>query len=79
MYGGVADAFATIYAREGGPAAFFAGLGADLAKSAADSFLFFLFYTVSGGLVVRCTRAMPCHVTYGQTSYFCKKKKKGIC
>ncbi|KAK3379828.1 mitochondrial carrier domain-containing protein [Lasiosphaeria ovina] len=44
-YAGVADAFASIYAGEGGLAAFFAGLGADLAKSAADSFLFFLFYT----------------------------------
>lgn len=46
-YSGVLDAFATIYAREGGFSAFFAGLGSDLAKSAADSFLFFLFYTVS--------------------------------
>jgi len=46
-YGGILDAFATIYDREGGLSAFFAGLGPDLAKSAADSFLFFLFYTVS--------------------------------
>ena len=47
-YGGVADAFRTIYTRDGaGIGAFFAGLGPDLAKSAADSFLFFLFYTVS--------------------------------
>ncbi|KAK3692943.1 mitochondrial carrier domain-containing protein [Podospora appendiculata] len=44
-YRGIADAFATIYAAEGGLAAFFSGLGADLGKSAADSFLFFLFYT----------------------------------
>ncbi|KAK3990176.1 mitochondrial carrier domain-containing protein [Cladorrhinum sp. PSN332] len=44
-YDGVADAFLTIYEREGGVPAFFAGLSADLAKSAADSFLFFLFYT----------------------------------
>lgn len=46
-YRGILDAFASIYAKEGGIAAFFAGLGADVAKSAADSFLFFLFYTVS--------------------------------
>ncbi len=46
-YDGVLDAFETIYAKEGGIQAFFAGLGADLGKSAADSFLFFLFYTVS--------------------------------
>ena len=45
-YQGIFDAFATIYAREGGLTAFFAGLGPDLVKSAADSFLFFLFYTV---------------------------------
>ncbi|KAK3368062.1 mitochondrial carrier domain-containing protein [Podospora didyma] len=44
-YGGVLDAFAAIYCKEGGLAAFSAGLGPDLAKSAADSFLFFLFYT----------------------------------
>lgn len=44
-YGGILDAFATIYEKEGGLRAFFAGLGPDLAKSAADSFLFFLFYT----------------------------------
>ncbi|KAH6849989.1 mitochondrial carrier domain-containing protein [Chaetomium sp. MPI-CAGE-AT-0009] len=44
-YTGLADAFRTIYTREGGARAFFAGLGADVAKSAADSFLFFLFYT----------------------------------
>ncbi|KAK4114275.1 mitochondrial carrier [Canariomyces notabilis] len=46
-YSGILDAFASIYAKEGGLSAFTAGLGADLAKSAADSFLFFLFYTVS--------------------------------
>lgn len=45
-YRGILDAFRAIYAREGGLRAFFAGLGPDLAKSAADSFLFFLFYTV---------------------------------
>lgn len=47
-YRGVLDAFHAIYTREGGAPAFFAGLGADLAKAAADSFLFFAFYTVSG-------------------------------
>lgn len=46
-YGGILEAFEAIYEREGGVKAFFAGLGADLGKSAADSFLFFLFYTVS--------------------------------
>ncbi|KAK3399235.1 mitochondrial carrier domain-containing protein [Sordaria brevicollis] len=44
-YNGIVDAFEAIYEREGGLKAFFAGLGADLGKSAADSFLFFLFYT----------------------------------
>ncbi|KAK1756049.1 peroxisomal adenine nucleotide transporter 1 [Echria macrotheca] len=44
-YRGILDAFHTIYAREGGLSAFFVGLGPDLVKSAADSFLFFLFYT----------------------------------
>ncbi|GAB1320257.1 hypothetical protein MFIFM68171_10467 [Madurella fahalii] len=44
-YRGILDAFASIYAKEGGITAFFAGLGADLGKSAADSFLFFLFYS----------------------------------
>ncbi|KAK0711454.1 mitochondrial carrier domain-containing protein [Lasiosphaeris hirsuta] len=45
-YGGILDAFAIIYAKEGGRlSAYFAGLGPGLAKSAADSFLFFLFYT----------------------------------
>ncbi len=43
---GVLLAFSAIYAKEGGIPAFFAGLGADIAKSAADAFLFFLFYTV---------------------------------
>ncbi len=44
-YKSIADAFRTIYAREGGVTAFFAGLTTDLAKSAVDSFLFFLFYS----------------------------------
>lgn len=51
-YGGILDAFCTIYNKEGGISALFAGLGPDVAKSAADSFLFFLFYTV--GLWVMC-------------------------
>ena len=49
-YSGVLDAFHAIYTREGGLQAFFAGLGADVAKSAVDSGLFFLFYTVSFAL-----------------------------
>ncbi|KAK4204445.1 mitochondrial carrier domain-containing protein [Triangularia verruculosa] len=44
-YRSIFDAFAKIYDKEGGLHAFFAGLGADVLKSAADSFLFFLFYT----------------------------------
>ena len=44
-YESIADAFRTIYAREGGVTAFFAGLTTDLVKSAVDSFLFFLFYS----------------------------------
>lgn len=43
-YAGILDAFRRIYAVEGGLRAFFAGLRADTAKSAVDSFLFFLFY-----------------------------------
>lgn len=49
-YASTLDAFRAIYAQEGGLGAFFAGLGADLGKSAADSFLFFLFYTVRRSL-----------------------------
>ncbi|KAK0732843.1 mitochondrial carrier domain-containing protein [Apiosordaria backusii] len=44
-YHSIFDAFVKIYTKEGGIHAFFAGLGADVVKSAADSFLFFLFYT----------------------------------
>ncbi|KAK4232114.1 mitochondrial carrier domain-containing protein [Podospora fimiseda] len=45
-YDGVIDAFLTIYKKEGGGLrGFFDGLETDLVKSAADSFLFFLFYT----------------------------------
>ena len=58
-YGGILDAFATIYAREGGLRAFFAGLAPDLAKSAVDSFLFFLFYTVRFLLAPRMELADP--------------------
>lgn len=46
-YRSVFDAFVKIYDTEGGIPAFFAGLSADVLKSAVDSFLFFLFYTVS--------------------------------
>ncbi|KAL2256697.1 hypothetical protein VTK26DRAFT_1262 [Humicola hyalothermophila] len=44
-YGGLPDALASIYCKEGGIRALFAGLGVELGKSAADSFLWFLFYT----------------------------------
>ncbi|PSR90395.1 mitochondrial carrier domain-containing protein [Coniella lustricola] len=44
-YEGLSDAFAKIWEREGGLQAFYVGLGSDVAKSVADSFLFFLFYT----------------------------------
>lgn len=43
-YAGILDAFRKIYAAEGGAPAFFTGLRTDIAKSAVDSFLFFLFY-----------------------------------
>ncbi|OIW33216.1 mitochondrial carrier [Coniochaeta ligniaria NRRL 30616] len=43
-YNGILDAFRKIYAAEGGASAFFTGLRTDIAKSAIDSFLFFLFY-----------------------------------
>ncbi|KAJ9154753.1 Peroxisomal adenine nucleotide transporter 1 [Pleurostoma richardsiae] len=43
-YAGVLDAIRRVYAREGGLAALYVGLDSDLAKSALDSFLFFLFY-----------------------------------
>lgn len=44
-YAGVIDALQSIPKREGGISALFAGLRTDAAKTAADSFLFFLFYT----------------------------------
>lgn len=44
---GVLDAFRSIYAKEGGVKGLFSGLSAELGKSAADSFLWFLFYSVS--------------------------------
>ncbi|ROW14960.1 hypothetical protein VPNG_03328 [Cytospora leucostoma] len=43
-YRGTADALARIYGEEGGLPALYAGLGPDVAKGVADSFLFFLFY-----------------------------------
>jgi len=52
VYRSIFDAFSTIYSREGGFSAFFAGLTPDLAKSATDSFLFFLFYTASAPIPV---------------------------
>lgn len=59
-YGGILDAFATIYAKEGGRlSAYFAGLGPDLAKSAADSFLFFLFYTWFRARRLRAHNSLP--------------------
>ncbi|KAL8370214.1 hypothetical protein RB595_000551 [Gaeumannomyces hyphopodioides] len=44
-YDGAADALRRILRDEGGPSALFVGLASDVAKSAADSFLFFLFYS----------------------------------
>ncbi|TLS29798.1 hypothetical protein PpBr36_00335 [Pyricularia pennisetigena] len=43
-YDGPIDALKAVWRREGGLAGLYAGLGSDLAKSVADSFLFFLFY-----------------------------------
>ncbi|KAK7737057.1 hypothetical protein SLS53_006815 [Cytospora paraplurivora] len=43
-YRGIADALARIYGEEGGLPALYAGLGPDVVKGVADSFLFFLFY-----------------------------------
>ncbi|KAK7418866.1 hypothetical protein QQZ08_011075 [Neonectria magnoliae] len=44
-YDGVIAAFRGITSREGGIQALYSGLGADVAKSVVDSFLFFGFYT----------------------------------
>ncbi|KAI9167328.1 Peroxisomal adenine nucleotide carrier 2 [Paramyrothecium foliicola] len=44
-YDGLLDAFRAIIAREGGVPALYRGLGADVAKSVVDSFLFFGFYS----------------------------------
>ena len=44
-YKDVLDAVQKIYKNEGGIKAFYAGLGQDLAKGVADSFLFFLAYS----------------------------------
>lgn len=44
QYAGITDAVSRIYEREGGLKAFYAGLGSDIFKGVADSFLFFLFY-----------------------------------
>lgn len=43
QYAGISDAISRIYEREGGLKAFYAGLGSDIFKGVADSFLFFLF------------------------------------
>ncbi|KAI0386238.1 mitochondrial carrier domain-containing protein [Hypomontagnella monticulosa] len=43
-YGGLGEAFSRIWSSGGGPKAFYTGLAQDAAKSALDSFLFFLFY-----------------------------------
>lgn len=43
QYAGITDAVSRIYEREGGLKAFYAGLGSDIFKGVADSFLFFLF------------------------------------
>ncbi|KAL2692946.1 mitochondrial carrier domain-containing protein, partial [Phyllosticta citricarpa] len=45
-YADVVDAVRKMYAREGGVAAFYSGLGDSLVKSVLDSFLFFLAYNV---------------------------------
>jgi hypothetical protein len=44
-YTGILDAIETIYEREGGFGAFYSGLGPDIVKGVADSFLFFLAYS----------------------------------
>ncbi|TLD23321.1 hypothetical protein PspLS_07440 [Pyricularia sp. CBS 133598] len=43
-YDGPIDALKAVWRREGGLTGLYAGLSSDLAKSVADSFLFFLFY-----------------------------------
>ncbi|KAH7410139.1 mitochondrial carrier domain-containing protein [Phaeosphaeria sp. MPI-PUGE-AT-0046c] len=44
-YTGVLDAIETIYEREGGIQAFYSGIGPEIVKGVADSFLFFLAYS----------------------------------
>jgi hypothetical protein len=45
-YNGLQDAARKIYTNEGGIAGFFTGIGPDTSKTIADSFLFFLAYTL---------------------------------
>jgi solute carrier family 25 (peroxisomal adenine nucleotide transporter), member 17 len=45
QYSSLLDALRTIYREEGGLPALYTGLGEDIVKSVADSFLFFLFYS----------------------------------
>jgi len=63
-YDGVWDAFCAIYDREGGVGALFAGLGPDLGKSVADSFLFFLFYTVCLSLSPSLPLFVPLYIYF---------------
>lgn len=44
-YTGIIDAIETIYEREGGLKAFYSGVGPEIVKGVADSFLFFLAYS----------------------------------
>lgn len=50
QYAGISDAISRIYEREGGLKAFYAGLGSDIFKGVADSFLFFLFVSFLSSL-----------------------------
>lgn len=45
-YKGILDAAENIYYKEGGITAFYSGVGQEIAKSVADSFLFFLAYSL---------------------------------
>jgi hypothetical protein len=57
QYAGITDAISRIYEREGGMRAFYAGLGSDVFKGVADSFLFFLFVS---DCLHRCMKLQFC-------------------
>ncbi|KAF2104532.1 mitochondrial carrier [Rhizodiscina lignyota] len=63
QYKDIVDAVQKIYKNEGGLKAFYAGIGQDVAKSVADSFLFFLAYNFLRGTRQRTKGTMNLPIT----------------